>query len=55
MFPTDEDMQLWNSLNGEDQSAVIRRDLDDAEASGVAEPETAEEIIRRVRAESSRR
>lgn len=52
VFPTDEDMRLWNSLSADEQRAVVRRDLDEAEASGVAEPETAEEIIRRVRAET---
>lgn len=51
-FPTGEDMRLWNSLTAEEQRAVVRRALDEGEASGVAEPESAEEIIRRVRAES---
>lgn len=54
VFPTDEDMKLWNSLSAEEQRAVVRRDLDEAEVSGIAEPETAEEIIQRVRAESRR-
>ena len=54
VFPPDEDMKLWNSLSADERRAVVRRDLDEAEASGVAEPESAEEIIRRVRAESRR-
>ena len=54
VFPTDEDMKLWNSLSADERRAVVRRDLDEAEASGVAEQESAEEIIRRVRAESRR-
>jgi hypothetical protein len=54
VFPSDEDMKLWNGLSGDQQRAVVRRDLDEAEASGIAEPESAEEIIQRVRAESRR-
>ena len=54
VFPTDEAMKLWNSLSADERRAVVRRDLDEAEASGVAEPETGLEIIRRVRAESRR-
>ena len=51
VFPTDEDMKLWDSLSAEEQRAVVRRDLDEAEASGKAEPETIEQVIERVRAE----
>lgn len=54
VFPTDEDMKLWSSLTADEQRAVVRRDLDEAEASGIAERESAEEIIRRIRAESQR-
>ena len=54
VFPTDEDMKLWDSLSAEEQRAVVRRDLDEAEASGIAEAESAEEIMQRVRAESRR-
>ncbi|WP_028792846.1 hypothetical protein [Thalassobaculum salexigens] len=49
VFPSDADMELWNSLSEKEQRAVVRRDLDAAEASGVAEPETAAEILERVR------
>ena len=34
VFPTEEDMRLWHGLSAEDQRAVVRRDLDEAEASG---------------------
>lgn len=52
--PSEEDMALWNSLSAEQQRALVRRDLDEAEASGVAEPETADQVIRRVRARTDR-
>ena len=52
VFPTEEDMRLWDSLSAEERRAVVRRDLDEAEASGVAEPESIEQIIERVRAET---
>ena len=52
VFPTDEDMRLWDSLSAEERRAVVRRDLDEAEASGIAEPETIEQVIERVRAET---
>ncbi len=50
VFPTDEDMKLWNSLSPEEQRAVVERDLDDAEASGTAAPESMEQMMQRVRA-----
>ena len=52
VFPTEEDMRLWDSLSAEQQRAVVRRDLDEAEASGTAEAETMEQIIERVRGET---
>ena len=52
VFPTEEDMRLWDSLSAEERRAVVRRDLDEAEASGIAEPESVEQIIERVRAET---
>lgn len=54
VFPDDADMRLWESLTPEEQRAVIVRDLDAAEAGGVAAPETPEEIIARVRARTAR-
>ncbi len=50
VFPTDEDMELWNSLSPEEQRAVIERDLDEAEASGIAVSESMEQMMQRVRA-----
>ena len=52
VFPTEEDMKLWDTLSAEERRAVVERDLDEAEASGVAEPESFEQIIERVRAET---
>lgn len=53
VFPTEEDMRLWDSLSAAEQRAVVRRDLDEGEASGVAEPETVDQVLERVRAESN--
>jgi predicted Fe-S protein YdhL (DUF1289 family) len=50
VFPTEEDMKLWNSMSPEEQRAVIERDLDAAEASGTAAPESMEQMMQRVRA-----
>lgn len=50
VFPTEADMKLWDSLSPEEQRAVVQRDLDEAEASGVAPHETVEELLARVRA-----
>ena len=50
VFPTDEDMKLWDSLSPEEQRAVVERDLDDAEASGTSASEPMEQMIQRVRA-----
>lgn len=49
VFPTAEDMKLWDSLSAEEQRAVVQRDLDEGEASGIAETESVEEIMLRVR------
>ncbi|MCP4285690.1 MAG: hypothetical protein GY792_14735 [Gammaproteobacteria bacterium] len=53
VFPTDEDMELWYSLSSEEQHAVLRRELDEGEASGIAAPETMGELMQRVRAETA--
>lgn len=53
VFPTDEDMKLWHSLSLEDQRAVIRRELDEGEASGIAEAESMEQMMLRVRAKAA--
>ena len=52
VFPSEEDMKLWSELSAEEQRVVIARDLDAAEASGIAPVETAQQIIERVRAQS---
>ena len=52
VFPSEEDMKLWSALSAEEKRAVIARDLDAAEASGIAPVETAQQIIERVRAQS---
>ena len=53
VFPTDEDMKLWHSLSPEEQRAVIRRELDEGEASGTAAPESMKQMMQRVRAEAA--
>ena len=40
---------LWDTLSDGEKIAVIDRDLAEAEASGIAEPETMAERIERVR------
>ena len=50
VFPTDDDMRLWDSLSADEQRAVIVRDLEAAEASGRSEPESVEDRLKRVRA-----
>ena len=53
VFPTEEDMERWHSLSPEEQCAVILRELDEGEASGIAAPESMEQMIQRVRAETA--
>lgn len=50
VYPSDEDIKLWESLSPEAQAALIKRDLDEAERSGKAQSATMEELIVRVRA-----
>lgn len=45
--PTEEDMKLWESLSPEEQRAVARRDLDEAEASGIVEHQSIDQTISR--------
>lgn len=52
VFPSKADMELWNSLTPEEQRAVVARDLDEAEKSGSAAPESAAAIIERVRSKT---
>ena len=51
VFPTDEDMKLWNSLTPEQQRAVERRDEEEGFQSGLAEPCTMADIIAEAKAE----
>ncbi len=51
VYPTEEDMKLWESLSPAEQQAIIKRDLDEAEASGIAAPETLDQVIERLRSE----
>ena len=55
VFPTEADIELWESLSPEEQRAVVARDLDEAEAGGIAKPESIDQVIARVRAASDRR
>lgn len=51
VFPTDEDMKLWESLTPEQRKAVELRDIEEGRASGLAEPCTMAEIIAEAKAE----
>ena len=50
VYPSADDIALWESLSPEAQAALIKRDLDEAEQSGEALSATMEELIARVRA-----
>ena len=52
VFPTKEDMKLWESLTPEQKKAVELRDVKEGEASGLAEPCTMADIIAEAKAES---
>ena len=54
VFPTDEDMKLWDSLTPEEQLAVIAHDEEQGSRSGVAPAETLEDRLKRVRAQKAR-
>jgi hypothetical protein len=51
VFPTDEDMKLWDSLSLEQKKAVELRDVEEGRASGLAEPCTMADIIAEAKAE----
>lgn len=40
VYPTEADMKLWNSLTPEQQRAVVDHNLDKAQKSGIADPES---------------
>jgi hypothetical protein len=52
VFPTDEDMALWNSLSAEHQRALILRDVEEGLASGVSDLQSVSDIVKSVRAET---
>ena len=51
-FPTPEDVKLWNSLSPEQQRAILVRELDAAEAGGLASEASITELLKRARAET---
>ena len=51
VFPTPEDMGLWESLTHEQRKAVEFRDEEEGYNSGVAEPKTMDELIAEAKAE----
>lgn len=52
--PSDADVELWNSLSDEQKQAVLLRELDEADASGIAPKQTMSEIIAETRAPTGR-
>ncbi|MEM9572938.1 MAG: hypothetical protein AAF996_15845 [Pseudomonadota bacterium] len=48
-MPSEEDIALWESLSDAEKIAVLDRELAEAEASGIAQPETMAHRIERVR------
>jgi len=53
VFPTDEDMKLWNSFTPEERQAFIIEAEENGFQSGVAPAESVEERLARVRAEAA--
>jgi hypothetical protein len=51
VFPTAEDMALWQSLSEEERLAIIERDEQEAYQSGIAPHVSKDELIARVRTE----
>ncbi len=51
VFPTEEDMKLWESLTYEQRKAVEIRDEEEGYQSGIAEPQTMDELIAEAKAE----
>jgi len=45
VFPTSEDMKLWESLTHEQRKAVEMRDVEEGYSSGLAEPCTMADVI----------
>ncbi len=51
VFPSKEDIKLWESLTLEQRKAVELRDVEEGRASGLAEPCTMADIIAEAKAE----
>lgn len=51
VFPTPEDMKLWESLTPEQRKAVELRDVKEGQASGLAEPCTMADVIAEAQAD----
>ncbi len=51
VFPTPEDMELWESLTYEQRKAVEIRDVKEGYASGLAEPCTIADVIAEAKAD----
>ncbi|MEX2491037.1 MAG: hypothetical protein WD425_04670 [Nitrospirales bacterium] len=51
VFPSKEDIKLWESLTPEQRKAVEVRDVKEGRASGLAEPCTMADIIAEAKAE----
>jgi hypothetical protein len=49
-FPSQEDMELWESLTYEQRKAVELRDVKEGQSSGLAEPCTMADIIAEAKA-----
>ena len=52
-FPTNADMSLWNRLEDKQKFLLIQKAEEDGFRSGIAKPESMEERLRRVRAETA--
>ena len=51
VFPTREDIELWESLTDEQRRAVEVRDEEEGYKSGVAEPRSMSQLIAEAKAE----
>ena len=51
VFPTREDIELWESLTDEQRKAVEVRDEEEGYKSGVAEPRSMSQLIAEAKAE----
>lgn len=51
VFPTADDMKLWDSLSDAEKHAIVERDEEAGFQSGIAKPESLEDRLARVRAE----